>query len=261
MSLGTVLRAVGIHWNNTTILRDAGLWLVSHECPFELSPEYFLLAARRDLKWGGLGGLANALTNAKKAIDCEADSFLDSLGIKPCTKVPPNVTDYLARQGRSGYHDEGVNWVLALLRALDVVPAGLAGRVRHRRNLLEHQYEGPDLQDAREAVEVADLFRRAVRYAKSRAPDALYITSDDVAGMSQSFPPNRAALIYQDGSIAAAAYVHGESVDQAAIAANDPGYLELVRLAIAIAIDGEFQDALYEVLFSCGLDIPRSALR
>ena len=49
--------------------------------PFELCPRDFLSFARRDMQSGGKHGGSNALTNAKRAVDCQVAAITKTLGI------------------------------------------------------------------------------------------------------------------------------------------------------------------------------------
>lgn len=48
---------------------------------FQIKPRDFIYYAKEDLRTGMDSGLINALTNAKRAIDCQIDTILQTFGI------------------------------------------------------------------------------------------------------------------------------------------------------------------------------------
>ncbi|MGQ9683839.1 MAG: hypothetical protein ACUVX9_14985 [Anaerolineae bacterium] len=53
-----------------------------------LGPQDYLRTARRDLEAGDVGGWVNALGNAKRAIDSQAERFAHCLGLPPLRPRP-----------------------------------------------------------------------------------------------------------------------------------------------------------------------------
>jgi hypothetical protein len=71
---------VNLDWKKLTIEIADGETL---NFQYSLTPKFFLNSAHDDLKEGSARGLVNALTNAKRAIDCQTDSFLSAIGFSP----------------------------------------------------------------------------------------------------------------------------------------------------------------------------------
>ena len=51
----------------------------SFDCDFNISPDEFINYAKKDIVLADKHGLVNAMSNAKRAIECQADTVLDSL--------------------------------------------------------------------------------------------------------------------------------------------------------------------------------------
>lgn len=80
MKLKTFIERGEIDWNNAYFSPDSGTGFHS---PFPLKGEDFITFAKADFFKADARGLVNALSNAKRAIDCEADSFIAAVGLDP----------------------------------------------------------------------------------------------------------------------------------------------------------------------------------
>ena len=143
-----------IDWCNTIIERSIGT-LDSHH--FQIASRDFLMFSNEDFKSGGVRGLVNALTNAKRAIDCQTDTVLKSFGYDPTEPFNEIVSKYI-RQYQVKFGKLDTILKLKLLQSLDVAPSVLVSTIRNLRNLLEHQYLLPKENEVREALELANLF-------------------------------------------------------------------------------------------------------
>lgn len=110
--------------------------------PFQRTPAEFLEFADSDLKQKGPQAAANALANAKRALDCQLDYFLLTYGLS----ITAN------RQ----------NWSTArkisLMDDLGLVPQSILHRVNKARNDLEHRYELPSPVTAENSIDIVGLF-------------------------------------------------------------------------------------------------------
>jgi hypothetical protein len=102
------------------------------------SPVEFLSLAEEDFERGGLSTLANATTNAKRAIVCQLDQLLISFGYP---SLRWNVPEKIER-----------------LRALGLLAPSLLRKIVKIRNTLEHAYEMPELEVVEDALDIASLF-------------------------------------------------------------------------------------------------------
>lgn len=119
---------------------------------FSISPVEFLSLAEDDFERGGLSALINATTNVKRAIVGQLDLLLISFGY-PSLKW--NVPKKIER-----------------LRSLGLLAPSLLRKVVDMRNILEHEYETPDIKSVEEALDVAALFVMSAT--------AMFIPFDDV---------------------------------------------------------------------------------
>ena len=104
----------------------------------------FLDFARLDIREGTTRGLANALTNAKRAIANRVDSLLYAHGMRGAAK-------------RNGW---GFPAKIAKLSEIGIsTPQVLQNLVNRKRNLLEHDYVIPDSREAvQDIIDVAVLY-------------------------------------------------------------------------------------------------------
>ena len=154
MSLKNIVKTVGIDWTKAFIYWEPG---IRYECDFDITPNDFLRFANQDLQNIDERGIINAITNAKRAIDCQVDTLLACIGYKPNTNLPQNVKDYI-KQHSSSNENVNIPQRLMLVSCLDAAPSKLISKIRGIRNLLEHEYNLPTVDQAHEAIELATLF-------------------------------------------------------------------------------------------------------
>lgn len=108
----------------------------------QTSPMDFLSLAEDDFQCGGLSASVNATTNAKRAIVCQLDQLLTSLGYPSGRwNVPKKIQK---------------------LQTLGLLAPGILRRVVDMRNILEHEYLTPDEASVEEALDIAGLFVMSV---------------------------------------------------------------------------------------------------
>jgi hypothetical protein len=111
------------------------------ETPFQIKPREFLRFAQRDLDSDYEHHLINALSNIKRAIDCQADSLLIGFGL--CK----------AKRSKIDFPNK-----VALLNGLGIISPKILEKINKKRNLLEHEYANPDKDSVEDALDVATLF-------------------------------------------------------------------------------------------------------
>lgn len=113
------------------------------ETDFDIKPNDFLKYAELDLKGNYDHHLINSLTNIKRAIDCQIDSIFIGLGIN----TQKTETD---------------NWSfpekIDLLNYLGIVSPEILQNINKRRNDLEHRYSKPEVNEVKDALDIARLF-------------------------------------------------------------------------------------------------------
>jgi hypothetical protein len=136
MGLRDLIEAVGLRRDQTVKIIQSAISLRS---PFELTPEDFLERAQQDFEVGGSSAQLNALTNAKRAIECQVDSVLSIFGCDEAIQAKKiRKFDFLTTAG--------------------FLAPRILRRVSDARNLLEHEYTSPSETQVEEALDLAALF-------------------------------------------------------------------------------------------------------
>ena len=107
------------------------------EFPFDITAKEFVSFANRDLDEDGKHGLVNALSNAKRAIDCQIDAVTSVLGIKKQRSFPKKADNFVK---------------------LGLLAPRVIKRINQQRNYLEHEYKIPNAERVEDAVDTATLF-------------------------------------------------------------------------------------------------------
>lgn len=110
--------------------------------PFPNTPSEFLEYAENDLKQKGPQAAANALANAKRALDCQLDYFFATYGLSQIS----------IKQNWS------TSKKISLMDELGIVPQSIFHRVNKARNDLEHRYELPSILTAENSIDIIGLF-------------------------------------------------------------------------------------------------------
>jgi len=138
-------------FTSTIIEPDSGSGVDSN---FELKPRDFLRFAKQDFKGNSDVGFINALTNSKRAIDCQIDTAFNAFGITydNISTSAENLISFIQ------FENSDLPFKLKLVRALDFAPSGLISNIRALRNKLEHYYKKPNKDEVSTAIELAELF-------------------------------------------------------------------------------------------------------
>lgn len=157
MNLKAFIDKLDFEWNRMSM--GVG-YDYTFDCQFDISPDEFIGFAKMDIAQGDKHGLVNAMSNAKRAIECQADVTLDSLaGVELKRRNLPHK--------------------LQLLQEMGVVAPRILERVNSLRNLLEHEYELPEKAKAEEAVDIAELFVAACLKPLRAFPETMYIATEE----------------------------------------------------------------------------------
>lgn len=159
MRLKELQNIVKIKWNKFYICKDCTTsWL---GVDFEIIPEEFLNFAKMDYKDKSKKGLVGAVTNAKRAIDCQIDWIINYLGYD-YLEFNEEKYSYLLRTinelENEGYFNKSYTLKLRFIQALEIAPTFLISKIRMIRNKLEHEYILPSQEKVRECIELAELF-------------------------------------------------------------------------------------------------------
>lgn len=137
--LYTFFKKIDFDWE--TFIVEPGGGTQIYDCDsgrFDISPKEFLKYAIQDCRSADCHGFVNALSNVKRAIECQCDVIHFSLGI-PYEKLnfPKKVEN---------------------LQAMGISPSVLFKNINAIRVELEHFYKRPDPGRVSDAIEIAQLF-------------------------------------------------------------------------------------------------------
>lgn len=117
-------------------------WEWRGRIPFEIAPKQFLEYAQKAIEEGGQAGYINALSNIKRAIDCQLDLLV-----------------YILGQFRKAKKE---NWKfprkIEFMRSTGLVAPEVLTKINRKRNELEHEYKCPATEEVKDALDIANLF-------------------------------------------------------------------------------------------------------
>ncbi|MES2112843.1 MAG: hypothetical protein V4577_29100 [Bacteroidota bacterium] len=144
---------------------------------FDIDPKEFLKFAKKDLEQSDKRGYINAITNAKRAIDCQTDLVLKLFGLNFDKDLPNAAKHFIEHNGTKQDANEKYN--LKLIEALGIAPIMLISKVRRLRHQLEHYYQIPSKKDVKEAIELAELYITSARYRTAMAYEIIVTNNDE----------------------------------------------------------------------------------
>ncbi len=242
-------------------------------------PEEFITFAKADLRSGTAHGLVNGLSNAKRAIDCQADIFILAMGLSPHER---ELTKQLGPAGVAllAALQAGAKGPLKfqLLQTLGVATPAIVARMRKLRNALEHEYRKPRRNDVNDAIDVAELFVQACAGKMRSVLESFGFGSGVSISRGQLLTPPGSKLVARDLylSFKVEPAPHFEVcfwdqkcvVKQRApespsinVGAGDDGFLSLLRLLWRTDWYNDMTEPLAEFLTEVGVSFPRSKFR
>jgi hypothetical protein len=122
------------------------VWAKTKSGKLRITPGEFLTWAETDIKGDGRREMANALTNAKRALHARIDEILYSVRVRYANDWPkwPKIV--------------GTNLKIEVLKSLNIRITAIVKVLTERRNDLEHAYMLPSRVDVEAAVETARLW-------------------------------------------------------------------------------------------------------
>lgn len=116
---------------------------------YDISPEEFLDFAGSAMKAGTKEGIVNAVSNLKRALDCEMDMFFESINMK-------RILD----KNNLGFEKK-----TRFLADIGMFPIQSINKLNWMRNKMEHEYKTPEIADLNayyeivwSAVKIIDLY-------------------------------------------------------------------------------------------------------
>ncbi|NFG24362.1 hypothetical protein FDF86_01720 [Clostridium botulinum] len=155
---------IKINWSKFYIGKDCTSY--NEYINFDLTPEDFLEFAKEDYRNLDNRGLVGVLSNSKRAIDCQVDWIISYLGFDYLNfneKNYPNIKKVINDFEKDISYDNTISFKLRFIQALEIAPTFLISKIRKFRNRLEHEYIVPKENEAKEAIEIAELFINATQ--------------------------------------------------------------------------------------------------
>lgn len=156
--LKKIILALGIKREKASIIPSGGQSIHAQD---ELEPERFLNQAEKDFQNGGDSALLNSITNSKRAIYCQIDKILSCLGYNA--------------------HNIKIKEKMKMLQDLGFVAQKILSKVSLSRNLLEHKYKNPTLEEVEDALDMAVLFIEATNKPLSSFGSEFILGNSDEA--------------------------------------------------------------------------------
>lgn len=262
-SFKQLLERANLDWKKLKIEITGGVIL---NFRYPLTPNFFLNSAKDDLKDGSARGLVNALTNAKRAIDCQTDSFLAAIGYSP-----KGLEKQLGKAVIEGLHgftsnsDQPLKFLV--LESLGIVTPLIVNRVRTIRHELEHQYKKPSTAAVRDAIDIASLYVSSCQGQMSPFLEDVHLgygsfphpyDGDLVLERSISISLNNNEPVYVDLH-----YLDIKRHENANIefSPNDPHYLGLLRVLFAVRAEENIERAIAFAVESAGIQIEAGKIK
>ena len=151
-----LFKKIEIKSTNSFSLTDGNIELSVN---FELTPCDFIRYAEQDLNDNDDRAIVNAISNAKRAIDCRTDMILKAL----------NISSSLIKKSK-----------FDVLQEFGIVASRIIKKIRKVKNLMEHEYILPKIEVAEDAVDIAMLFEASANRVFHLFPEVIYITNLDV---------------------------------------------------------------------------------
>jgi hypothetical protein len=267
MKVKQFIEAAKLDWSDFYFDPDGGS---SYSCPFQVTPEDFITFAKADFFNADAKGLVNALSNAKRAVDCQADSFLVAIGLNP-ERLDKQLSKDGIRFLNSGHSPTEAPLKFRLLQALGFATPAIIARMRRLRNLLEHEYKKPRKKDVSDAIDVAELFVHACR-GKMKSPTTSFGIGSGITDARGSKQVARSVYIQfkEDGEAgfelrfwdqnAIAKHGAGKS-PQIIVQIGDVDFVPLLKLTWQADLDKDMTNSIKTFLTEVGVQFPAAIFR
>ncbi|MDP2959986.1 MAG: hypothetical protein Q8N71_01060, partial [candidate division Zixibacteria bacterium] len=216
MDLKAFMQRVDLDFNNIQVEPDYG---GSLDYEFDINPEEFLDFAKHDIEDfedKGTQALVNALSNSKRAIDCQVDKIFHCVGINP----------------------EGLNFPskIEILQRIEMVAPRIIRKVIQKRNYLEHEYTCPEKEEIEDFIDIADLFIEASKRILDMFQEG-FIVGDKKNMSDDEGHFIHCIYFYFDSDkkeFELRGYKEGAKIGSIKITPKDKEYLDIMKLSISV---------------------------
>lgn len=119
--------------------------IVVNNGPFEVSAYEFLRFAKSETYQRTTKSVVNALSNAKRAIECQIDTLLYVFGHYE-----------LAQKEKWSFPKK-----MEFLESIGIISPNILNQINRKRNNMEHRYEIPKNEEIVDVLDIAELFLEA----------------------------------------------------------------------------------------------------
>lgn len=251
-----------LEWNDLQLSADGGVVL---KFQYPLNSRFFLESAKRDLKEGDARGRINALSNAKRAIDCQTDSFLSAIGYSP-KKLDKQIDWRSSEELKAFVKNRNRPLKFQILESLGIVTPQIVTRVRSIRNLLEHEYKKPSLRDSKDAIDIASLYVRACQgemnafleevslgYGRAKHPLGEEVPQRSITIALEDDSPIHLELTYWD--------FKNKEKTRLQVSPGDAGYLGLIRILFTVRSGQGIEEAISFIANKTGAHVTPEEVR
>jgi hypothetical protein len=267
MKVKSFVEGANLDWSDLYFEPDGG---GSFSCPFQITPTELIDFAKSDFYKADRKGLINALSNAKRAIDCQTDGFLVAIGLDP-EDLKKQLGDHGIQFLSPGIPDRSVPLKFRLLQSLDFAAPSIVSKMRRLRNLLEHEYRMPRRKEVGDAIDVAELFVKACQW-KMKSPMTSFGFG---SGTLNSKVPREFAhyihfnfdedgkanfcLTYWNGT--ATAKSNAADPVSLTVRLGDPDFVPLLKLTWQADSERDMRDPIKTFLTETGVHFPASKFK
>lgn len=196
----------------------------------QVTPRQYLDFTNKDLLLATDHGYVNALSNAKRAIDCQIFNLLSALGLSATGNIHKRVER---------------------IEDVGILAPRILKKVNKIRNLLEHEFQKPSVEEAEDAVDIATLFVEATDKVFVNFMDSFWIAREGSENRPTIIKKNGRTIVldnelpkipFSDGlfveydaerkDYGVWGYLNNEEVLEAEVKRGSPLHIELLRLSI-----------------------------
>jgi hypothetical protein len=185
---------------------------------FDTLPSEFISFAEIDLESSFPHKFINALSNAKRALDCQADRLLKLTGF------------YQDSQKKFW----GLPKKLELIQEFEIIAPRILNKINRQRNLMEHQYVKPDPEQVLDFLDVVSLFIASTEQYINFINKITYVNFGDDPDL-ENFAEVEIIIDNLNYKILIGTY--DNSIEKAIdfeISKNDPFYIEVFKRHLRI---------------------------
>ncbi len=220
-----IFETVGIK-NNLAITLDDGSIQIEPE--LEILPGDFIEYAEQDLLNKDNRSMINALSNAKRAIDCKTDMIMQSLRI-PLKKLKMNKFE--------------------ILHELGILAPRIIEKIRKARNILEHEYKLPSYDIVSDAIDIAILYDAAAQQLFKSFPEMVHLVNLGTKNGTNGHLYSEEIIIYfEDYGYKIRGIKDNNYLDQnIVISINDEMYYLITKVYVTAHMERNQENALYDL--------------